>query len=235
VSPSQIGWDRGFYDYAEGTDGSAVTDADSAFARLEREFPLYRAAIAASDFANWQEHKHFLLEFMQMLRARSPLGLQHCELSARSILAARVVGVNEDRRTVTVDSLEMRPLPEPAVRNFTVSTMLQDVAAGAGWATQLDWCLRYTTNENEGFCTTDQSIFAEGPLPSTDLHGRMSPDMLRHPDTLVFFPLCWQACLFGSPLQFDTAYDRADPRDIHALRAKQKRYADRFLVSPIPF
>ena len=233
VSPAQIGYDCGFYDYADGTDGSAVSDADSTFARLEREFPVLRTAMSANNFEDWQDHKQFLLEFMQMLRARSPLGMRHFKVEARTVLGARVESVSEDRRTVTLDSLELRPLPERVVRNFHLSGILRDVAAGASWATQLDWCLRYTDDESEGFCTSDQAIFVEGALQLTDENGRMTVDLLRHPETLVYFPLSWQACLFGSPLRFDEAYDRA--RNVDVLRGRQKERADKFIVSPVLF
>ncbi len=63
----------------------------------------------------------------------------------------------------------------------------------------------------------------------------MSDDMLLHPDTVVFFPLCWQAFVFGSGCRFDKAYDRALPPDIATLRAKQKQYAARFVASPVVF
>jgi hypothetical protein len=235
VSTAEIGYDKGFYDYAVRVDASAVTSPDSAFARLEREFPLQRDAMAANSFANWQEHKQFLCEFMEMLPARSPLGMQHFEFEARRLRGATVLAVGDDRRTITVDSLEMRPLPEHAVRNFTVSTMLQKVTTGQGWATKLDWCLRYADVEREGFCTTDQAIIVEGSLQSPDTQGRVSEGILCHPDTLIFFPLCWQACLFGSPCRFDKAYDRALPADIATLRSKQKQYATRFVASPVIF
>ena len=73
----------------------------------------------------------------------------------------------------------------------------------------------------------------EGSLPLTDEHGRMTWDMLHQSDALVYFPLCWQACLFGSPLRFNEAYGRAI--NTHMLRAKQKENADRFVVSPVRF
>jgi hypothetical protein len=234
VSTAEIGYDKGFYDYAVRVDASAVTSPDSAFARLEREFPLQRDSMAVNDFANWQEHKQFLYEFMEMLPARSPLGRQHFEFEARSLRGATVLAVGDDH-TITVDSLEMRPLPEHAIRNVTISKMLQQVKSGQGWATKLDWCLRYTDTESEGFCTTDQAIFVEGPLQSRDPQGRVSEDMLRHPDTLVFFPLCWRAVLFGSPRPFDKAYDRTHPQDVTTLRTKQKQHATRFVTSPVIF
>jgi hypothetical protein len=233
VSPAEIGYGEGFYDYAAVSDGAVVTAADSVFARLEREFPLRRDSMSSSAFADWQEHKQFLLEFMQMLRARSPLGMQHFGVEARNLRGATISAVDEERRSLTLDSLEMRPLPKHAIRNFTISTMLRDVAVGVGWAAHLDWCLRFTDEENEGFYTTDQAIFVEGKLQLTDEHGRMTQDLLHHPDTPVYFPLCWQACLFGSPLQFNSAYDRAQGTTI--LRENQKRYAERFLISPVIF
>lgn len=235
VSPAEIGYEEGLYDYAPGDNGPAVTHPDSVFSRLEREFPTHRNAMAANAFAEWQGHKQFLLEFAEMLPLRSPLGMEHFESEARALRGATVLAVSDDRRKITVDSLEMRPLPERAIRNFTVSKMLQQVTTGQGWATKLDWCLRYTDVETEGFCTTDQAIFVEGSLQSADPKGRLSEDILRHPDTLIFFPLCWQACLFGSPCRFDKAYDRAIPQDIATLRGKQKHYASRFVASPVTF
>lgn len=233
ASAAEIGYDIGFYDYAAGTDGAATTPPDTVFARLEREFPLHREAMAANAFANWREHKQFLLEFAEMLASRSPLGMEHFEIDARSFRGATVLAVDNDRRTITPDSLEMRPLPERTVRNITVSRMLKKVEAGPGWAAKLDWCLRYTDVESEGFCTIDQAVFVEGSVPLADEHGRMTLDMLHHPNALVYFPLCWQACLFGSPLRFDDAYGRATGTRI--LRAQQKQQADKFLVSPVVF
>jgi hypothetical protein len=231
VSPKQIAYGEGFYDYAEGTDYSTVTHPDSTFARLEREFPVRRAQMATHAFADWQQHKDFLLEFMQMMRARSPLAMQQYEAEVRNIRGATITSVSPDTRTVTLDSLELRPLPEHAIRNFTISKMLQDVKAGASWMTKLDWCLRYTAEENEPYCTIDQAIFVEGTVENAP----MTMDLLQHPDTVVFFPLCWQACLFGSPRQFDRAYDRAHPGQLQSLRTNQKRYANRFVVSPVVF
>ena len=234
VSPAEIGYDRGFYDYAAGTDGAVVPD--KVFAELEREFPPHREVMAAHAFADWQKHKKFLLKFAEVLAIRSPLGMKHSELEARSLRGGTVLAVSEDRRRIDVDSLDLRPLPERAVRNFTVSQMLQRARTGQGGTKKLDWCLRYTEAESEGFCTTDQAVFAEGPLQVTDEHRRVSEELLLHPETLVSFPLCWQACLFGSPRKFDKAYDRVrSTQDVSALRAKQKQAANLFVVSPVVF
>lgn len=230
-SPSEIAYGEGFYDYADGTDSSTATHPDSAFARLEREFPLRREEMAADTFAGWETHRDFLLDFMQMMRARSPLAMQEQEAEARRVRAATITGANPDERRLTVDSLELRPLPEHAVRNFTISRVLQEVQAGASWMNQLDWCLRYTDNENDPYCTTDQALFLIGTVKDPQI----TMEFLHHPDTVLIFPLCWQACLFGSTRKFDKSYDRADPRQLQSLRRDQKRYANRFVVSPAAF
>jgi Protein of unknown function (DUF4238) len=228
LSPKEIAFGKGFYDYATGTDHSVVTYPDSAFARLEREFPIRREQMAANRFISWEQHRDFLLTFMQMMRARSPLAMQQQESSARELRGATITSVSPDRRSVTVDSLGLRPLPEHAVRNFTIARMLQDVQSGISWMAKLDWCLRYTVEENDSFCTTDQAVIVIGTAPDQP----MNTDLLFHPDTVVIFPLCWQACLFGSPLKFDRPYDQANPIQLATLRMDQKRLAHRFVISP---
>jgi len=235
VSPREVAFGVGFYDYAIGTDYSAATHPDSAFARLEREFPQRRELMAASNFETWGEHKDFLLEFMQMMRARSPLAMEQQRAEARKIRASTVTSVSPDRRSVTVDSLELRPLPEHGVRNFTISRVLQDVRNGISWAGRLDWCLRYTDDENAPFCTTDQAIFVEGPVAGVSTVADIGMDLLFHPETVVFFPLCWRACIFGSPRKFDVSYDRAHPTQLASLRDTQKQRANRFVIAPRAF
>lgn len=231
LSTSEVAFGRGFYDYASGTDYSVVTHPDSAFARLEREFPLRRESMAANQFATWEQHKTFLLEFMQMMRARSPLAMQQQEAEVRKLRGAVITSIAPDRRSVTVDSLEPRPLPEHTVRNWTISRMLQDVQSGISWMSRMNWCLRFTDDENNPFCTTDQALLVIGTLPEkqTDM------ELPFHRDTLVMFPLCWQACMFGTPQRFDRSYDRADPTQLRDLRSDQKRLSDRFVISPVKF
>ncbi len=230
-SPSEIAYGDGFYDYAEGTDYSTATHPDSAFARLEREFPIRREQMSAEHFATWEQHKDFLLEFMQMVRARSPLAMQQQEAEARNLRGATITKVHPDGRTLTLDSLELRPLPQHAIRNITISKMLEQVKAGASWMGQLDWCLRYTDNENDPYSTTDQALFLIGTVKDPQI----TMEFLHHPDTVLIFPLCWQACLFGTTRKFDKSYDRADPRQLQSLRTDQKRFANRFVLSPVAF
>lgn len=231
VSSREIAFGKGFYDYASETDYSTVTHPDSVFARLEREFSQRRDEMATSQFETWEQHKGFLLEYMQMMRARSPLAMQQQEAEVRKLRGSRITSVSPDRRSVTVDSIEPHPLPEHMVRNWTISRMLQDVQAGISWMAKYDWCLRFTDDEREPFCTTDQALVVIGTIPDQP----MSMDVLSHSDTVAVFPLCWRACLFGSPLKFDKSYDKAHPIQLVSLRNDQKRLAHRFVISPIVF
>jgi len=235
VASSEIGQGVGFYDYANGTDYSAVTHPDSVFARLEREFPLVRDELAANRFENWEVRKDFLLEFMQMLRARSPLAIQQHQAEGRKVRASMVTSVDAEQRKVTLDSLVPRPLPESKVRNWAIHKMLEDVKAGASWSNRMHWCLRYTANESDPFCTTDQSPVARGPAPGPAPGEVVSFELLAHPETLVLFPLSWQACMLGSPRPFEKEYDVAAPQLLESYRTEQKEKCNRFVISPIRF
>ena len=35
---------------------------------------------------------------------------------------------------------------------------------------------------------------------------------VTHPDTMIWFPLSWRACLIGSPRRFDQGTDKAHPQ-----------------------
>jgi hypothetical protein len=231
VSTKEIGQGEGFYDYAEGTDYDAVTHPDSVFGRLEKQWRSKRELMERDEFASWAKHKDFLIEFMHMLTARSPLAMEQRRVQALSSRVAKITSIAPDRRSLTVDSMEGYQMPTPAVRNTVIAGMLADVQAGAAWASNLQWCLRYTDNESEPYCATDEASMVEGTLPAQ----AVTPEILANPDTVVFFPLCWQACLFGSPLRFDALYDRAHPQQLVGLRNTQKQRCARFVISPVMF
>lgn len=235
VATSEIGQGAGFYDYANGTDYSTVTHPDSVFARLEREFLLVRDELTANRFENWEQRKDFLLEFMQMLLARSPLAIQQHQAEGRKVRAATITSVDAEQKKVTVDSLELRPLPESKVRNWAISKMLQDVKAGVSWGRDMHWCLRYTVNEADPFCTSDQSPVAIGRSPGPTSGEVVSFELLNHPETLLIFPLSWQACMLGSPREFDVKYDAATPQLLERLRSQQKENCNRFVISPVRY
>ena len=76
VSTKEIGQGEGFYDYAEGTDYDAITHPDSVFGRLEKQWRSKRELMGRDKFASWARHKDLLIEFMHMLRARSPMAME---------------------------------------------------------------------------------------------------------------------------------------------------------------
>lgn len=236
VSTKEIGKGKGFYDYANGTDYSTVTHPDSVFARLEREFPLKRNQMARDNFASWHQHKDFLIEFMHMLRARSPMAMKQQRASALSRRGARTTRIvphptNPKLTGVVMDTVTPYQMPESVVRNMTIAEMLADVQSNALWPKNMDWCLRYTDDETNPYCSTDQPVIVQGTLAVQGV----TPEVLSHPDTLVILPLCWQACLFGSAFKFDVSYDRANPEQPLSIRNEQKTRCDRFVISPVMY
>jgi len=236
VSPKEIGQGEGFYDYADGTDYSAVTHPDSVFARLEREFPSKRDQMARDNFASWHQHKDFLIEFMHMMRARSPMAMKQQQAYALSRRGAKITSIvphptNPNQIGVVLDTMTPYQMPEPVVRNMTIAEMLADVQSNVLWPKEMDWCIRYTDEEANPYTATDQAVIVQGTLEAP----AVTSEVLSHPDTIVIFPLCWQACLFGSPLKFDKSYDRAHPQQPLSIRTEQKKRCDRFVISPVMF
>ena len=56
--------------------------------------------------------------------------------------------------------------------------------------------------------------------------------MLRQPETLLYFPICWQACLFGSRVPFDVETDKFNALDMITFRKKYRSFSKVFLLSP---
>jgi hypothetical protein len=236
VSTKEIGQGEGFYDYAEGTDYDAVTHPDSVFGRLEKQWRSKRELMGRDKFASWARHKDLLIEFMHMLRARSPMAMEEQRTVVSSYRVATITEIfphptDPNLTGVKVDTMTPYPMPAPAVRNTVIGQMLADVQASVLWPKNMDWCLRYTEDENNPYAATDQAVIVQGTLPAQ----AVTPEVLAHPDTLVIFPLCWEACLFGTPLKFDVSYDRADPQQPLSIRTEQKQRCDRFVISPIMF
>jgi hypothetical protein len=224
-SPSEVGWERGFYDYATNTE---LEHPDVTFGKFEREFPLVREHMLQRNFKGWvKQHKGFLLGYMQMMRARSPLFIQQQTEHNRSLRGATVTAVGPGNQ-VTLDSLEMRPFPERVVRNGVISQMRQEINKGPDWMWDFNWCLRYTKSSVDPFVTGSQPVVIEGPAPN-------HVEALKHPDTLIWFPLCWRACLIGSPRRFDEGTLEAHPSLMAHARGLFKRPSMGYVISPRNF
>jgi hypothetical protein len=221
-SSKEVMWERGFYDYAG--DATGLEHPDVTFAKLEREFPIIRERIIERNFKKWTDHKYFLLSFMQMVRSRSPLFLQQQEEQNRNLRGVTITEVGPGNQ-IKVDSLEPRPLPDAFIRNRTISQMREEIQKGPDWMTDFQWCLRYTTSPNDPFITGQSPIVIEGT--AQDLLSA-----LKHPDTLIYFPICWQACLIGNLKRFDIGTDQADTKLLVRVRGLYKRLTDSYVVSP---
>jgi hypothetical protein len=228
-SPGSVGWERGFYDYADGT--SELEHSDLTFKRFEDEFPNVRDHLLQRNFKGWaKQQKPFLLEYMQMMRARSPLYIsqkteQHGNM--RMVKITEVISPTE----VKVDTLEPYPPPAEFVRNRTITAMREEIQKGADWMGNFNWCLRYTRNVAEPFVTGTQPITVEGRYPDSN-NAPVLDDALKDRNTVIWFPLCWQACLVGALDRFDEGTAEADPSLVHHVRELFFRPTTGYVISP---
>jgi hypothetical protein len=228
-SPGSVGWERGFYDYADGT--SELEHSDLTFKRFEDEFPNVRDHLLQRNFKGWaKQQKPFLLEYMQMMRARSPLYIsqkteQHGNM--RMVKITEVISPTE----VKVDTLEPYPPPAEFVRNRTITAMREEIQKGADWMENFNWCLRYTRNVAEPFVTGTQPITVEGRYPDSN-NAPVLDDALKDRNTVIWFPLCWQACLVGALDRFDEGTAEADPSLVHHVRELFFRPTTGYVISP---
>jgi Protein of unknown function (DUF4238) len=222
-SPGSVGWERGFYDTA---DASVPQEhPDVTFGKFEREFSQIREHLLGRNYKGWvKQHKTFLLGYMQMMRARSPLFIEKQTEHNRSLRGATVTSAGPGNQ-VTVDSLELRPFSESVVRNAVISQMQQEINKGPDWMRNFEWCLRYTRSIDDPFVTGQQPIVLEGPAPN-------STEAMTHLDTLIWFPICWQACLIGSLRRFDEGTMEAPPSLLAHARGLFKRPSTGYLISP---
>jgi len=191
-SAKQVGYGEGFYDYAGEEDVlKSVEAADAAFLELENDFPRIPARLLSKGFKNWHKHVGFLLRYMQMIRARSPLFFAQKEEEGKTLLASVIKDVHPDGKTLTVG--DPAPLPAPLIKNRAITQMREEIAKGADWLWDFNWAIRYCKSVAAPFVTTEAPFIIEGP--TTDI-----VQAIRHPDTLLVFPLCWQrlACLVAS-------------------------------------
>jgi hypothetical protein len=59
-------------------------------------------------------------------------------------------------------------------------------------------------------------------------------ESFREAESLLFFPLCWQACLIGSRQYFDVEKDNFGDHDMKVAQRMCMESAKAFIVSPQP-
>lgn len=222
-SPREVGYRVGFYDFATAEVG--LESADSTFAELERTFPRVCRELISNNFQNWKDHRDFLLRYVQMIRARGLLFFNHKHAEGRNLRAWVVEEVSPDRRSVKVRSMVPEPLSDASIKNRTLAEMRAEIKKGAAWLNDFNWTLRLCQSVADPFVISEMPFMASGPCP-------MSEEALRHPETLLFFPLCWQACIIGSRQFFDHETGIFLQEDMRRARKIYRETADLFILSP---
>ncbi len=132
-----------------------------------------------------------------------------------------------DGNKITLNSMEPGPPADVFIKNQTVFQMREEIQKSGAWLGDLNWALRYTESITEPFVTSEAPIVAEMAL------GVSAADALEHTGTLLYFPMCWQLCLFGSRQRFDLGTDKLGSHDMKVARKKYRSFAKDFLISPI--
>ena len=162
---------------------------------------------------------------MRMLRARSPLFFEQKQEEGKALQTWTVKEVHPDGK-VTLDSMEPKPPSDVFIKNRTIHHMREEIKKGADWLWNFNWALRYTDSVDKPFVITEAPLIAVGDRPGT------VEQMLEDPETLLFFPICWQACLFGSRRPFDKKTDKFGEQEMQTFHKNYRSFADKFVLSP---
>jgi hypothetical protein len=136
-SPRQIGFERGYYDYAAGSQPDAT--AEDAFVRLENDFPRIREQIRRDGYASWPKHRELLVMFAGMMAARSAM--------FRSQAEAELLG-----------SLRSHADSGSLAKNYAITRMRSEIEARRQTWQAWDWALGYTVSPADPVVTSDQAV-----------------------------------------------------------------------------
>ncbi len=228
--PGKVAAIRGFYDYSPGT--APDQTADQAFKEFEEQFPIVRRELLASGFRGWRSNMEFLLSYAQMLRVRSELFREQQLADARQSTMLRITEVFPDPATGNT-SFRYEPLVEDAdaratrFRNMAITNMRSEIAKGPALFAHFNWCIRLATDPTNPVPTSDMPIIVDGKVPTLEM-------ALKAPNTYFFFPLCWQACLIGSPVggNFDVEIDTFHPTLLKTVQSRYLNATCRFAYAP---
>ena len=222
-----VACERNFYEYSK--DVNPDQTADEAFQEYEDFFPDLRRGLVAANFVGWKKHLPFLLRYINQIRVRSRLFRQHVLQSFGQVPPMTVGEIVTHPETGQM-GMKLKPLPqtgherEPVHNNLSLSKMRADMLEVPPFFYQFDWCLRTTADINRPVIIADEPIRFEGS--STDRP-------YEHFETRIWFPLCWQACLIGSPKpQLPTTKSWSSTR-LDELRRKYLETTCMFAYSPV--
>lgn len=157
------------------------------------------------------------------MRARSPLAFEQRQNRDRNQQFFRVLKVSG--RALTYDPEPVKPTGA-WLKTKAIAEMRKEIRNGADRLNQFDWALRYSTSPEQPFVLTKTPCVVEGKFSTLE-------EAMRRPDTLIIFPLCWQACLFGSLARFDVKTDEFSSEDLRTMHRKHFDKAREFIVSPV--
>lgn len=205
-APSQIGWERGFYDYATGSSPDAA--AEDAFRYLENDVPRIRDRIRANKYIVWTEFRDLLVEFVVMMATRSPLfRTQAISHVGQSSVAGSTGG--------------------DLAKNFSITLMRTEMGRRPSEWKKHDWVLRYTKDPEHPFIASDQVVGMRG-------NARTAAEALQSNDFWLFCPLSWDMCLVASSLPLDAEPTAPlQPEHVTELQTLMRRQAGKFIVSPV--
>jgi hypothetical protein len=121
-----------------------------------------------------------------------------------------------------------QPVPPAFIKNRAITQMREEIKKGAAWLKDFHWALRYCESVTDPFVISELPFALEGSTAELE-------EAIHHPDTLILFPLCWQACLFGSLRSFDIETDKFSVEDMRTSRRKYRAWATEFILSPVQF
>jgi len=160
-----------------------------------------------------------------MMRARSLLFFENQQMDGKKLSAFVVEDVSADRKSVRVRSMTPEPLPPSFIKNWAITNMRTEIQKGAAWLSDFKWALRYCDSPALPFVASEQPFMAYGPRSSV-------AEALQDPETLLFFPLCWQACLVGSRQLFDIDTGKFGEEDMRRCEKMYRESAELFVISP---
>ena len=206
MSPSQIGWKRGFYDYAPGSSPDAT--AEDAFQRLENDFPRIRGRIREDGHQSWTQHRDVLVDFVVMVAARSPLFRTQAISQVRPSLANGSTG-------------------NLLAKNYSITLMRTEIWRRRQQWRRYCWVLGYTKNPEHPFITSDQVVGMRG-------NALTLWEALQQDDFWLWCPLSWDMCLIGSSRPLDAGPTAAlRQKHIAELQTLARRQAVKFVASPV--
>lgn len=206
-SASQIGWERGFYDYE--LLGEPDATGDDAFRRLENDLPRLRRVIRETSYESWTAHRNTLVAFAAMMAARSPL--------------FRTQAISQ-----VLPSLAGEPNRASLAKNYSITLMRGEIQRRATDWQAYHWVLAYTLNPEHPFVAGDQGVGMVGAALTL-------PEAFERNDFWLWCPLSWDTCLIASSQPLTARPTAELGRDhIAKIRDLTRRQAMRFIASPVP-